>query len=108
MTSNKVNQLQMLRQSLESVVMQKQQIESNLIEIDSAISQLTSSNKSFKIIGKIMIESSNDVLKKELVEKKEVIQIRLKNFASQEEKIKTDMEELQKEVVAQLKNDSSK
>ena len=108
MTSNKVNQLQMLRQSLESVVMQKQQIESSLIEIDSAISQLSSSNKSFKIIGKIMIESSNDVLKKELVEKKEVIQIRLKNFASQEEKIKTDMEELQKEVVAQLKNDSSK
>jgi prefoldin beta subunit len=108
MTSNKVNQLQMLRQSLESVVMQKQQIESSLIEIDSAISQLSSSNKSFKIIGKIMIESSNDDLKKELEEKKEVIQIRLKNFTSQEEKIKKDMEELQKEVVAQLKNDSSK
>ena len=84
--------------------MQKQQIESQLIEINSAINELGNTDKSYKIIGRIMIASNKETLNKELNEKKEVINLRLKNISEQEEKINRNIESLQKEVVESLKN----
>jgi prefoldin beta subunit len=104
MTSPKIEQLQLQQQNLQSILMQKQQIESQLIEINSAINELGNTDKSYKIIGRIMIASNKETLNKELNEKKEVINLRLKNISEQEEKINRNIESLQKEVVESLKN----
>ncbi len=101
---DKVNQLQVLQQNLQNVSLQKQQLQTQLIEIDSALTELKNTSQAYKIVGKIMLASSKEELEKDLLEKKEVIEIRLKNFVQQEEKLQQNIDDLQKEVMAELKN----
>ncbi len=107
MTSDKVNQLQLLQQNLHSISMQKQQIESQLTELNSALTEIKTTDKSYKILGKMMIAASKEDLSKDLQEKKDVAEIHLKNFASQEDKLKEQMESLQKEVMKELQEENN-
>ena len=103
MASAKINQLQLLQQNLQNVLNQKQQLESQLIELDSALTEVKTTEKAYKIIGKIMVACPTEKLAKDLQEKKEVIEIRFKNFAKQEERLKAGLEEAQQEVMQELK-----
>jgi len=73
--------------------------------IDSALKELDSTEKAYKIVGKIMLAASKDDLSKDLKEKKDVAAVRLKNFSKQEETLQKSIEELQKEVMAELQKD---
>ena len=99
MTSEKVSRLQLTQQNLQSVAAQKQQLESQLAELDSAIKEIVSAKESFKIIGKIMVAKTKDLLQEELEQKKEIIALRLKNFTRQEQLLTKTIEELQQEVM---------
>jgi prefoldin beta subunit len=101
--SEKIQQLQLLQQNLQNVGMQKQQIQNQLLELDSALKELGSTEKAYKIVGKIMLAASKEELSKDLKEKKDVADVRLKNFTKQEETLQKNIEELQKEVMAELK-----
>lgn len=103
MTSAKINQLQLLQQNLQNVLGQKQQLESQLLELDSALTEVKTTEKAYRIIGKIMVASPPEKLSKELQDKREVIDLRLKNFAKQEERLKAGLEEAQQEVLQELK-----
>ncbi len=103
MASAKINQLQLLQQNLQNVLGQKQQLESQLLELDSALTEVKTTEKAYRIIGKIMVASPTEKLSKELQEKREVIDIRLKNFARQEERLKAGLEGAQQEVLQELK-----
>ena len=105
--TEKVSQLQLVQQNLQNILLQKQQLESQLTELDSALTELENTDKAYKIVGKIMISSSKDVLKEELEQKKEVVNVRLRNFSTQEEKLKANLDELQKEVMEELKKDKN-
>lgn len=102
MSSEKVNQLQVLQQNMQNILLQKQQIESQMTEVNSALSELKNTDKAYKILGKVMLATSKEDLTKDLTEKKEVIELRLKTLTTQEESLKKNMEELQKEVMAEL------
>jgi prefoldin beta subunit len=102
MATEKVNQLQLLQQNLHNFLVQKQQLESKLTEIDSAIKELNKTNQAYKIVGKLMVASSQDVLNKELMEEKESTEVRLKNIILQENNIKEKIEKLQQEVIAEM------
>ena len=106
--STKINQLQLLQQNLQNVLLQKQQFESQLAEIDSALNELQTTEKAYKVLGHIMVASSKESLTKDLNDKKEVLLIRIKNFDKQEDSIKKNIESLQQEVVAELKNKENK
>ena len=103
MAPSTVNQLQLLRQNLENISLQKQQLEATLTEVESALSVLEKDTKSYKILGKLMLQVETPALRKELEEKKEVVSIRLQNFSSQEDKIKKEMETIQKQLLEELK-----
>jgi len=105
MTSANVQQLQLLQHNLQNIQMQKQQLETQLIELDSALKELKSTDKAYKIVGKIMIASSKEDLSKDLELKKEVVEVRLKNFVKQEERLKQNMEDVQKEVMEEMKQE---
>tara|TARA_Y100000310_G_C20029793_1_gene511261 strand:- start:61 stop:444 length:384 start_codon:yes stop_codon:yes gene_type:complete len=105
MSSTNMQQLQLTQQNLENIMMQKQQIRSQLVELESALTELNTTDKAYKIIGKIMIASSKDDLIKDLEEKKEVAEVRLKNFNSQEEKLKKNLEEFQQKVMEEMQKD---
>jgi len=103
--SEKIQQLQLLQQNLQNVALQKQQIQNQLLELNSALNELGSTEKAYKIVGKIMFSASKEDLVKDLNEKKEVADVRLKNFSQQEETLQKNIEELQKEVMAELQQD---
>lgn len=103
MSSTKVQQLQLLQQNIENLALQKQQLQSQLTELDCALGNLHSNTSSYRIIGKIMVATSSTTLEKELQEKHEILNLRLQNLEKQEEKLTKNMEQLQKDVVAELR-----
>ncbi|MBS3165762.1 prefoldin subunit beta [Candidatus Woesearchaeota archaeon] len=105
MTSSKINQLQLLQQNLQQVVNQKQQFQSQMIELDSALQELETTDKAYKIVGKIMVASPKNKLVQELNEKKEVVEVRINNFEKQELKLKESLEKAQAEVMKEFKEE---
>ena len=102
MAQAKVNQLRLLQQNLQNVSTQKQQLQNQVIEIASALETLEGAQSSFRIVGKIMIATSPQKLKQELQEQKSAVDMRLKAFTRQEEKLKENIEGMQKEVLDEL------
>ena len=100
---NKVAQLQLLQQNMQSILVQKQQFQMQLNEIESAATELKESKQAYKIVGDIIVSSEKETLEKELKEKAETIELRIKNIETQEERLRKKAEELQKEVMEELK-----
>ena len=104
MSSTNFEQLQLLQQSLQNILLQKQQIQNQILEYNSALQELKTTEAAYKIVGKIMLATSKEELTKDLNEKKEVAEVRLKNFIQQEQRLQQEVEALQKKVVEELKN----
>lgn len=104
MNQSKIAQLQLLQQNLQNLLLQKQQLQNNLIELESALQEIKTSEKCYKMLGHLMVASTKDAVSKELTEKKEMNSLRLKNYLSQEEKIKKSIEDTQKEIMQDMKN----
>ena len=104
-TEEKITQLQILEQNLQSLLLQKQTFQNQTLEIDSALKEMESSKKEvYKIVGNIMIASEKEALKNELNSKREISELRLKNIEKQEKIIKEKAETIQKEITKVLKN----
>ena len=71
-TEQKIGQLQRIEQSMQNILMQKQQFQAQLMEIESAVNELKGSEESYKIVGNIMVKSSKEELDKDLKQKKSV------------------------------------
>ncbi len=106
-TQEKINQLQNMEQNINTLIAQKQQFQSQNLEVENALSQIEKTDKIFRIIGNIMVASSKEDVKKELDEKKEIIDLRLKTIDKQEEKLRTKAGELQHDVLKEMKKEKS-
>lgn len=103
-TEQKINQLQLLEQNLQNLALQRQQFQSQLIEVENALNELETTNQAYKIVSNIMVLTNIDELKKELQQRKEMIDIRIKNLEKQEEKLRAKAKELQKDVLSAMKD----
>ena len=97
-TEQKIAQLQMYEQSLQSILMQKQQFQSQSLEIESALKELESTKEAYKIVGNIMVASKKEDLKKDLESKKETSNLRIKTIEKQENQIREKAKKLQEEI----------
>jgi len=104
-TEEKIAQLQMMEQNLQQSLMQRQQFTGQLTEIETALKELKTAKDSYKIIGNIMVSSKKEDLEKDLKEKKNMVDIRIKSLEGQEEKMKERAKKLQKEVLGSIKGD---
>ena len=84
-TQEKIQQLSMFEQNIQQVMMQKQQLMGQMVEIDSALKEIN--DDSYKIIGNIMIKTKKEDLEKSLSDKKEIINLKMKQFEKQENQI---------------------
>ncbi|MAG19857.1 prefoldin subunit beta [archaeon] len=99
-----IMQLQMLEQNLQNILMQKQQFQAQLNEAENALKELEKAKgDTYKIIGTVMIASNKTDLKKELKEKQETSNLRIKNIEKQEKLIKEKSTELQNKVMKSMK-----
>lgn len=101
----KIEELQLLEQNVQNILAQKQRFQTELIEIENALTELEKTKSSvYKVVNGIMIEALPEELKKELGSKKDVISIRIKNIEKQENELREKADSIQKEVMKELKN----
>jgi prefoldin beta subunit len=96
---HKVNQLGLLEQNMQNTNIQKQNFHLQLLEIESALKEMEDSPEVYKIVANIMVRGNKDTLRKELTEKKEMVELRIKTLEKQESKLREKASELQKEVL---------
>ena len=100
----KIFQLQMLEQNIQTLSIQRQNFQAQLLELNNAFGELKKTeDKVYKVIGGIMVLSKKADIEKELKSKKEMLELRVKSLESQEKKFKTKAEEIQKDVLKKLK-----
>ncbi len=99
MSNEKLQQLQILEQGLQQLLMQKQAFQAQLMETESAQEGAKSTEEIYKIVGNILIKARKADIEKELSEKKQMLDIRIKNIEKQEEATKEKVKRLRQEVL---------
>ncbi len=95
-----VGQFQAYQQQLQAILIQKETMQLQMMEITKALEELdsTKNEKAYKITGQIMVSKPVEELKKELGETKEAIEVRTSSLGKTEEKIAGKLKELETEL----------
>ena len=102
-----IGKMQQSQQNLQSILMQKQQVEMENAESDRALEELkkaSDDDQVFKYAGSILIKSDKKSLIDELEEKKELSKTKSTVLAKQEERLKTSLQEQEQKIQEMLKN----
>jgi prefoldin beta subunit len=98
--------LQQLQQTLQSVLTQKQQVEIELTEIEQATSELQKTADDiiiYKAIGTLLVKAEKAKITADLNERKELLNTRTTVLGKQEERLRSQLKDLQ----AKLQQDLS-
>ena len=90
--------LQQLQQTLQSVLVQKQQVEIELTEIEQALSELEKMSDDaviYKAIGSLLVKSEKAKTVADLNERKELFNTRASVLGKQEERLRSQIKDLQ-------------
>tara|TARA_B100000686_G_scaffold348680_1_gene440318 strand:- start:1982 stop:2365 length:384 start_codon:yes stop_codon:yes gene_type:complete len=105
-----IAKMQQSQQNLQSILMQKQQVEMENAESDRALEELKKASDDvqvFKYAGSILIKSDKKSLIDELEEKKELSKTKTTVLEKQEERLKTSLQEQEQKIQEMLKNPNS-
>ena len=98
--------LQQLQQTLQGIMTQKQQLEMQLTEVEQASSELEKMNETaviYKSIGSLLVKSQKSPVMDELKERKELLTMRVDVLAKQEDRLRTQVKELQEKLQQDLR-----
>ena len=98
--------LQQLQQTLQAVLTQKQQLEFESTEVDQALSELgklTDDATIYKSIGALLVKSQRATVTTELNERKELLNTRIGVLGKQEERLRSQVKELQTKLQQDLR-----
>jgi prefoldin beta subunit len=98
--------LQQLQQTLQSVLTQKQQLELELLEVDQALGELEKASDEvaiYKSIGSLLIKSEKTRVTSELNERKELANMRISVLGKQEERLRSQVKELNEKLQKDLR-----
>lgn len=102
--------LQQLQQTLQSILVQKQQVELELTEIEQALSELqklTDDAVIYKAIGSLLVKSERAKVTSDLNERKELLNMRANVLGKQEERLRGQLKDLQTKLQQDLSPVSS-
>jgi prefoldin beta subunit len=95
----KIQQLQGIEQNLQQLLKQRQQFQVQKMEIESAQEELKKTDKAYRIVSNIMVAADKASLEKELAEKKERVELRIKSVEKQENVLKEQAKTLREEIM---------
>jgi prefoldin beta subunit len=101
-----ISRLQQLQQNLQAIMMQKQQVELEIVETERALEELnktTTSDSIYKAAGPLLIKSEKDTIEKELSEKKELANTRVMVLGKQESRVKENLKEVENKINQMLR-----
>ena len=99
-----------LQQNLQSVLVQKQQVDLESIEIDKALEELNKSAddvKVYKSAGTVMVSSNKADVVKELTESKDLSNTKITVLNKQEERLKESLKEVQEKLDETMKRSTT-
>ena len=102
--------LQQTQQNFQSIMMQKQQLESEKLETEKALEELKKASDDesvFKHAGTIMIKSNKKDLIDELEEQVELAKTKASLLVKQEERLKATLKEQETKIQEMMKNPST-
>ncbi len=94
----RIQRLQQLQNTMQQLLTQKQRIEMELSESSKALETLEETDQEstvYKSVGAVLVERPKDVIVKELEERKEFLEMRMKVIQKQEDKTKERLLEIQ-------------
>jgi len=98
--------LQQLQQTLQGVLTQKQQLELELTEVEQALDELgklTDNATIYKSIGSLLVKSERGKVTTDLNERKELLDMRINVLGKQEERLRSQVKELQTKLQRDLR-----
>ena len=98
--------LQQLQQTLQGVMSQKQQLELQLTEVEQAVTELDKLDEAaviYKSIGALLVKSEKNKVTTDLSERKELLKMRVDVLAKQEERLRTQVKDLQEKLQQDLR-----
>ncbi|MDE1765897.1 MAG: prefoldin subunit beta [Thaumarchaeota archaeon] len=101
-----VGRLQQLQQNLQSIMVQKQHLETEQLETERALEALKKAGDAdtvYKAAGSILVKSTKATLISELEEKKELANTRLTVLAKQETRLKENLKEAETKIREMLR-----
>lgn len=104
-----VGRLQQLQQNLQSIILQKQHLESEHLETERALELLQKASDDdvvYKTAGSILVKSTKTILVSELQEKKELANTRLTVLTKQESRVKENLQEAETKIREMLRGPS--
>ena len=110
MVQEQLAQFQQTQQNFQSILMQKQQLESQKLETEKALEELKKAGDDeavFKHAGTIMIKSDKKALLEELEEQMELAKTKASLLAKQEERLKITLKEQETKIQEMMKNPST-
>ena len=103
-TNKKIQGLQLLEQTFQNLIFQKQTFQVETNEIQTALSEVEKSKSDiFRVLGQVMIKADKNSLKKELKEKLDLLLLRMKSLEKQELVMREDIERLRSEIMDKVK-----
>src|SRR5918911_2000938 len=96
-----VARLQQLQQNLQAIMMQKQQVELEVVETDRALEEIKKTGTEetvYKSAGPLLIKSKREDVIKELEEKKELSNTRVMVLSKQETRVKDNLKEVENKI----------
>ena len=96
-----IEQFQLYQQQYQSILLQKEQLRLQQLEIEKALEELETvkkTDKVYKITGPIMIKKDLEDLKKELQEKNEDMDLRLKTLTKAEDRVTSKLKEMEDDI----------
>ena len=98
--------LQQLQQTLQSILVQKQQVELEITEIDQALNELqklTDNAIIYKSAGSLLIKAEKTKVTNELNERKELLNTRVTVLGKQEERLRNQLKDIQTQLQKDLR-----
>ncbi len=93
-----------LEKQLEVILLQKNQIKIQLNETNNALDELKhAKGEVYRSVGSLMIKTTKDDAEKDLKDKKELMEVKQKTLAKEEEKLREVVGGLQKKLQEQMK-----
>ena len=104
MTEQKIQEMQILEQRLQNSILQKQAFQIELSETDSALKEIEKAgDEIFKIIGQLMIKSEKSKIQEELLNKKKILELKIKSFEKQENSLGEQLDKIRDELTKSMK-----
>ncbi len=88
---------------LQAVLLQRQQLELQLKEIEMALDELKkASGEVYKSVGGLFLKTTKEEAERELLERKDLFEVRLKSLRAQEESLKNQLLRMQRRLEEDL------